>query len=114
MLLLFRKKQNDWSFPKGHMEHGETPEEAMRRELKEETGLEVIISKPLPPIVYHTDAGKEVVVNMYLVTPVNPRQRLISENEGDVLRWILAEEVDRLLTHQNLKDYFRVVKVSLK
>ena len=28
-----------WSFPKGHIEHGETPEEAAVREIHEETGI---------------------------------------------------------------------------
>jgi 8-oxo-dGTP diphosphatase len=30
---------NSWSLPKGRIEHGETPEEAARREVEEETGI---------------------------------------------------------------------------
>ncbi len=34
--------QGHWDFPKGHIEKGETKEEALRREVKEETGIEKI------------------------------------------------------------------------
>lgn len=39
VLLLKRRKMEVWEFPGGKVEWGETPEEAARRELKEETGL---------------------------------------------------------------------------
>ena len=35
-----RSRVNSWQFPQGGMEHGEEPEQAMHRELLEETGLE--------------------------------------------------------------------------
>jgi 8-oxo-dGTP diphosphatase len=37
---------NTWSFPGGHLEEGESPEATARRELREETGLEVNILSP--------------------------------------------------------------------
>ncbi len=41
LYLLLHYPQGHWGFPKGHVEGGETPLEAARRELKEETGLQV-------------------------------------------------------------------------
>ena len=37
--LVYREKQNDWSFPKGHIEDGESPLEAAIREFQEETSV---------------------------------------------------------------------------
>ena len=38
--LLIRDSYRNWGFPKGHLEQGEAPEVAARREVAEETGLE--------------------------------------------------------------------------
>lgn len=43
ILLARNIKSGHWSFPKGHMEEGETEEETARREIKEETGLDVLL-----------------------------------------------------------------------
>jgi len=40
-LLLFQRKSQTWSFPKGHAEPDESGEQTARREVREETGLEV-------------------------------------------------------------------------
>ena len=43
ILLVRHIKSGYWSFPKGHVEEGETEEETARREIKEETGLDVLL-----------------------------------------------------------------------
>lgn len=42
---------NHWGFPKGRREKGESPKETAIRELKEETGQEIIRFLPLPFLV---------------------------------------------------------------
>lgn len=41
--------QGKWICPGGELELGETIEEGIRREVREETGLEIELVKPLPP-----------------------------------------------------------------
>jgi len=43
VLLVFHKKLNVWLYPGGHVEENENPDEALLREVKKETGLEVEI-----------------------------------------------------------------------
>ena len=43
ILLIKHIKSGYWSFPKGHVENGETEEETAKREIKEETGIDVYI-----------------------------------------------------------------------
>lgn len=52
VLLLWHKKLQMWLPPGGHIEPGELPDEAAVREVKEESGLDVVLlSQPaLPPL----------------------------------------------------------------
>src|SRR5436305_1693161 len=38
--LLLRYRSGHWEFPRGHIEQGETQEQAARREIREETGIQ--------------------------------------------------------------------------
>ena len=49
VFLILHKSGNYWSFPKGHKEEGETPRQTAIRELKEETGLDVVEFLPCKP-----------------------------------------------------------------
>ncbi|MDQ2085922.1 NUDIX domain-containing protein [Herbivorax sp. ANBcel31] len=45
VLLIKHKKFNKWIYPGGHIENNETPEEALIREVKEETNYDISIIK---------------------------------------------------------------------
>jgi 8-oxo-dGTP diphosphatase len=47
VLLVHRPRYDDWSFPKGKLDPGETVEDAALREVREETGLECRIVRAL-------------------------------------------------------------------
>jgi 8-oxo-dGTP pyrophosphatase MutT (NUDIX family) len=52
--LLIRDSYDNWGFPKGHLEDGESPAEAARRETAEETGLdELVLQGPIRVIDWH-------------------------------------------------------------
>lgn len=52
--LLIKDSYRNWGFPKGHLEAGEPPAEAARREVGEETGLdELIIHGPIKVIDWY-------------------------------------------------------------
>lgn len=42
-VLFIKDKNNNWTFPKGLIENGENPQDAARREIAEETGLNGVI-----------------------------------------------------------------------
>ncbi len=50
--LVHRRRYDDWSFPKGKRERGEHVLLTAVREVAEETGVRVILGRPLPPSLY--------------------------------------------------------------
>jgi 8-oxo-dGTP pyrophosphatase MutT (NUDIX family) len=52
--LLIRDSYENWGFPKGHLEDGESPADAARRETGEETGLDrLVLQGPIRVIDWH-------------------------------------------------------------
>jgi 8-oxo-dGTP pyrophosphatase MutT (NUDIX family) len=79
ILLVYRGKEADWSFPKGHIEENEIPVDAMKREVKEETGLEVSpVITELAPIEY-IDSKNILCVHIILYVQLM-RENLLLKN----------------------------------
>lgn len=104
--LLYRGKQNDWSFPKGHIEDGEDSTCAMIREIKEETGLSIKILRELPELNYIHPSGDVISTKMFLVQSEDDTL-LKLEFEIDDIKWVPINEVLSVLSYDNLKEYFK-------
>ncbi len=107
ILLVYRQGTEDWSFPKGHIESGETATQAAVREIREETGLDTTIIRSLPDHFYLSPFEGEVTTAMFLAEPLNPKQDLRIEHEGDALRWVPVDDVTKTISHENLQTYFQ-------
>ena len=52
LVIVFRPKYRDWTFPKGKVDPGETEEQTAHREVLEETGFNCILGRELPSVRY--------------------------------------------------------------
>jgi mutator protein MutT len=79
-----------WEFPGGKVEHGETPEHCLARELKEELNITATIGSFLGESVY--DYGAKIIRLMaYRVEHLSGEFELIDHDE---LRWLAVDELD--------------------
>ena len=82
--------QDWWEFPGGKMEVGETPEEALKREIREELSAEINVGELLTTVEY--DYPKfHLTMHCFLCTLVGEALHL---NEHEAARWLTKEELD--------------------
>lgn len=81
-----------WEFPGGKLEAGEGVEAALRRELREELGIEVCAARPLIRIEHHYP-DRHVLLNTWQVTQF---EGSASGREGQRINWVTPAQLDSL------------------
>jgi len=112
-----RTPRNYWDFPKGHIERGEKEIETVKREVKEETGLEDIkfIEGFKKWVKYFFRfQGKTVfkIVIFYLVETKNKNVKISFEHIG--YKWLPYKEALEQLLFKNAKEILEEANNFLK
>lgn len=102
VLLVHRPRYDDWTFPKGKLDPGESFEDAALREVEEETGVRCSLGRELPATRYEVN-GRPKLVRYWLMTP-EAETEFVPNDETDELRWVTPEEARRLLTYDRDRD----------
>jgi 8-oxo-dGTP pyrophosphatase MutT (NUDIX family) len=120
VVLVHRPAYDDWAFPKGKLEPGETDEQAAVREVREETGLSCRLGTELPSTTYVDGQGRPKLVRYWSMTvirrapprgaasnasmaaslpdaPLAPEPK--ARREVDKVYWAPIEEARSLLTY---------------
>jgi 8-oxo-dGTP diphosphatase len=110
-LLLVRRGHGpaagDWSLPGGRVRLGEELRDAVVRETREETGVEVVVERFLgwverigaDPDPYH------FVILDFACAPIEPQQPLVAGDDAAEAAWVRLDALDRLPLVAGLLDF---------
>jgi 8-oxo-dGTP pyrophosphatase MutT (NUDIX family) len=101
--LVHRPKYDDWSFPKGKLDPGETHEEAAIREVEEETACRGELGTELVSASYIDAKGRPKTVR-YWTMELSSREQFVPNDEIDEVEWVGLDEAARRLSYDHDLD----------
>lgn len=95
-----------WSFPKGHINEGETGIECTLREILEETGIE-----ELPKAKDFINVG----YGNYFVFEIDEEVKMVARDKKEIIdtKWVTLEEMEKMLLNADVSIYLREQKKLL-
>ncbi len=115
VLLHHRTDYDMWDLPSGGMEKGETIIQALKREIKEETGLKI---KPIRLTGVYQNFNKEILVMMFLVKVISGK--LTKNKEADAFNYFGYKQLPSNLApkqKERILDFYKnknVVNVKIQ
>lgn len=95
LVIVRNGKRNTWGLVGGHLEEGESPEETLRREVKEESNMEIIRWRPIG-VQEVTNSNGEVSFQLRAVCKVKPLGDFEEDPVGTISEAKLIDPKDYL------------------
>jgi len=108
--VIHRPHREDWSYPKGKLEKGETFEECALRETFEETGLRCELGRFLGVTEYVHRKGRPKIVAYWLMTVLDGTFQ--ANEEANELRWVSLDTARHLVTYERDRDLLDLVAAA--
>ncbi|MEK7186965.1 MAG: NUDIX domain-containing protein [Patescibacteria group bacterium] len=98
-----------WEFPGGRVDYGENPEDAIRRECREEIGCEIKIKRLMPSIqsavwTRTDDKEQHAIIVCYEAELIGGDPRPLDKKVAEV-KWFTRAEISRIDTLKGIKEY---------
>jgi len=107
--------QGKWICPGGELEHGETIEEGIRREVREETGLEIALTQALPAFDRVVKEGNEVSLHVIYIDFLAKMTggRLKPDSDIAEAKWVKKESLPEIWEelHEDTRRLLEIAKV---
>ena len=102
VLVVHRAAYDDWSFPKGKAEPGESDEACAVREVEEETGLRCEIERLIGETSYTDGRGRPKLVRYYAMSALDGNLALL--HEIDDARWLALPDATAMLSYERDRE----------
>jgi mutator protein MutT len=109
-----KNERGHWETPGGSVKFGELLEDAVRRELREEFGVELDIIQAFPAVDHLIPADKQHWVGVTYLANIRPGStpRILEPDKCDQIGWFALDALPdplSIITKLNLKDYHGMV-----
>ncbi len=103
----------EWEILTGRVNQNESLEDAAKREVKEEVGLEIEIIQPFN--TFHFYRGKERAehLGVSFICRYVSGDIVLDKNEQIDYKWATPEEAERIITHEGILDSIRKTKAFI-
>lgn len=108
--LIYRDYYNDYSFPKGHLEKGESLIECAIRETEEETKRKVKLIKEEPIYIEHYSTPKMEKCECYYYLAYDDGKSDNDSLEVHEVVWTEYSKVEETLSYESLKKAWNSIK----
>jgi 8-oxo-dGTP diphosphatase len=98
LLVIHRPKYDDWSFPKGKLDEGESWEDAALREVEEETGFRCSLGAEVGSTSYIDSHGRPKIARYWLMRPEDGE--FAPTDEVDEIAWLSPTEAAERLSYE--------------
>ena len=96
-----------FSFPKGHVEKGETEKMTAQREVFEETSIKINITSDFRTTVSYNPSYKVEKEVVYFLALTDQESVVARPGEIEKVRWVSVDQALDVLTHENDKRVFK-------
>ena len=110
IVVVHRPIHQDWSFPKGKLEEGETFELAALREVEEETGMACRLLRFIGHTEYVDRKGRPKAVAYWVMAA--GAGSFVPNAEVDELRWVTLDVASRLLSYPRDRELVAVLMAA--
>ena len=114
ILLINHINSGHCSFPKGHVEKGETEVETAHREILEETSIDVIIDPTFRETVTYSPKKDTTKVVVYFLAKAKNVDFVPQEDEIAEIRWVDISHATNVLSYDNDKTIVSKAKTAIK
>jgi bis(5'-nucleosidyl)-tetraphosphatase len=113
LYLLLKYPAGHWDFPKGNIEKGETPLDAMHREVREETGLVDI--KPVEGYekvieYFYSRDGRRIHKQVTFFLAESREEKVTISFEHQDSKWLGFQDAMKIVTYSNSKKLLRAAE----